>query len=518
MIRNSMVSATILIVVTMMTGLLTSCNNDPAIEASYKPTWRSLKSYPVAQWLKDGKFGIYTHWGIYSVPAHGPDGTWYGYAMYTLKNSERYRHHVETYGPISEFGYKDFIPMFTAEKFDADEWAELFEKSGAKFAGPVVEHHDGFAMWDTKYSDWNAAKMGPKRDVVDELEKAIKKRNMKFLTAFHHVTNWSFFPVWDKTCDCSDPMYSGLYGEIHEKGEKPSKEFLEEWHGKIIEVIDKYDPDFLWFDGGLGEIKDDYLKHFLAYFYNQSVLGGKEVVTSYKTHDFPPGVGIQDIGGIMPELTHNMWMTDTSVDDPPGWSYIEGARFKSVNMLVDNLVDRVSKNGFLLLNVGPKPDGTIPEEAKERLLGIGEWLKVNGEAIYGTTAWIKYGEGPASMTLPKGYWMSDYDVFRKKREKGIQYTAQDIRFTVKDNIIYAIALDWPSNNEVTINYLAGDQEDSGLYGYVGLYESEIKSIKMLGVDGELEWKMTREGLKIKTPEHKPCEHAFTFKIERKHSL
>ena len=507
MLRKSIELAAILTVVIVTTGLLTSCKNDPVIEESYKPTWRSLKRYPIPQWLKDGKFGIYTHWGIYSVPALGPNGTGYGPAIYAGEDSEQYKHHVETYGPLSEFGYKDFIPMFKAEKFDADEWAELFEKSGAKFAGPVVEHHDGFAMWDTKYSEWNAAKMGPKRDVVAELEKAIKKRDMKFVTTFHHATNWTYFPVWDESCDCSDPRYSGLYGQIHERGEKPSKAYLDEWHGKIIEVIDKYDPDLIWFDGGLAGIRDDYHKNFLAYFYNKSVERGKEVVASYKTHDFPPGAGIQDIGGMMPELTHHMWMTDTSVDDPAAWSYTKNAGFKSVNTLVDNLVDRVSKNGFLLLNVGPKPDGTIPEEAKERLLGIGEWLKVNGEAIYGTTAWIKYGEGPTHAPLPRGYWVGDYVEFQKKRKR-VQLTAQDIRFTVKDNVIYAISLDWPSD-EVTIKYLAGEDD------YVGLYESEIKSVKMLGVDEELEWKMTEDGLTIKPPDKKPCEHAFTFKIERK---
>ncbi len=497
MFKKSIMLAGILIVVIMTAGLLTSCKNGSMAEESYKPTWKSLERYPIPQWLKDGKFGIYTHWGVYSVPAMGPDGTWYSNAIYTREDSKQHKHHIETYGPLSEFGYKDFIPMFKAEKFDADEWAELFEMAGAKFAGPVAEHHDGFAMWDTKYSEWNAAKMGPKRDVVGELEKAIKKRNMKFVTAFHHSLNWHFFPVWDERFDCSDPKYSGLYGQIHEKGEKPNREFLDEWSGKIIEVIDKYDPDFIWFDFGLDVIRDDYQKNFLAYYYNKSVERGKEVLVSYKNHDFPPGVGLLDLGGIMPEMTHHMWMTDTSVDDQGAWSYVKEAGFKSVNTLVDNLVDRVSKNGFLLLNVGPKPDGTIPEEAKKRLLGMGEWLKVNGEAIYDTRAWIRYGEGPTKAKA--------IDLARSRK---IPYTAQDIRFTVKDNMLYVICLDWPGD-EVTIKYLAGERE------YTGLYESEIESIKMLGVDEELEWTMTEDGLTIKTPDKKPCEHAFTFKIERK---
>ena len=480
-------------------------------EESYKPTWRSLKRYPVPQWVQDGKFGIYTHWGVYSVPAMGPDGTWYPYYIYSGEDSEQHKHHVETYGPLSEFGYKEFIPMFKAEKFDADEWAELFEKAGAKFAGPVAEHHDGFAMWDTKYSEWNAAKMGPKRDVVGELEKAIKKRNMKFVTTFHHSTNWTFFPVWDERFDCSDPKYSGLYGQIHEKGEPPNKEFLDEWHGKLIEVIDKYDPDFIWFDSPLEGIgKDVYQKDFLAYYYNKSVERGKEVLVSYKVHDFPPGVGLENSGG-KKQLTYHTWMAAPSVDDPPVWSYTKDAKFRSVNTLVDDLVDRVSMNGFLLLNVGPKPDGTIPEEARKRLLGMGEWLKVNGEAIYGTTAWIRHGEGPSAMSGLVWKWAPKVGGATEKGKK-IPHTGQDIRFTVKDNVIYAISLDWPGD-EVTIKFLAGVGLLPG--EAFKLHESEIESIKMLGVDEELEWTMTEDGLTIKTPDEKPCEHAFTFKIERK---
>jgi len=225
----------------------------------------------VPQWLRDGKFGIYTHWGVYAVHGMGPNGTWYANAVYKNENSWQRKHWEETYGTLDEFGYKDLIPMFTAEKFNADEWADLFEKSGARFAGPVAEHHDGFAMWDTEYSEWNAAKMGPKRDVVGELEKAVKSRGMKFVTAFHHAYSWNYFPVWDKRYDCSDPQYSGLYGPVHEKGAEPSKEFLDEWKGKIIEVIDKYDPDFLWFDFTLDIIREDYIKDFIAYYYNKAL-------------------------------------------------------------------------------------------------------------------------------------------------------------------------------------------------------------------------------------------------------
>ena len=337
------------------------------------PTGPRCRTHPVPQWLRDGKFGIYTHWGVYSVPAMGPNATWYANIVYWQPDSPERKHWEQTYGPLEKFGYKDFIPMFTGEKFDAEEWADLFQKAGARFAGPVAEHHDGFAMWDTKYSPWNAAKMGPKRDVVGELAKAIKKRNMKFVAAFHHAENWLYFPTFDKRYDCGDPRYSGLYGFIHEKDALPSKAFLDLWKGKIIEVIDKYDPDLVWFDNGLELITDSCKQDMLAYYYNRAAARKKEVVVTYKRNTLPPGTGLLDLErGQEADLTYYEWITDSTVDVGRGWGYVKGLGFKTVDNLVVNLVDRVSKNGYLLLNVGPKPDGTIPDEAKAVVAGHGQ--------------------------------------------------------------------------------------------------------------------------------------------------
>jgi len=465
----------------------------------FRPAWESLRQCTTPEWLRNGKFGIYTHWGIYAVPAMGPNCTWYSHNFYCNPDGPERKHQEATYGPLSKFGYKDFIPMFKAEKFDADEWAELFQRSGARFAGPVAEHHDGFAMWDTKYSAWNAAKMGPKRDVVGELAKAIKGRAMKFVTAFHHAENWFFFPVWDKRYDCSDPRYSGLYGINHDHALQPNRAFLERWKGKVIEVIDKYGPDLLWFDFGLELVTDSYKKELLAYYFNKAAAEHKGVAVTYKWHHLPPVVGVNDLElGQEPELTYNEWITDTSVDNQGGWGYVEGAGFKSVENLVVNLVDRVSKNGYLLLNVGPKADGTIPEEAKKRLLGMGKWLEVNGEAIYGTTPWFMAGEGPTQLK-EKGAFNENND---------LRYTAQDLRFTAKDNILYVAVLAWP-DEKVLIKSLAPRGT------WVGFYPTEIASITMLGNGHELPWEMTPSGLVVKTPTKKPCEHAFVFKIVRK---
>ena len=553
----------------------------------YEPTWESLREYKeVPKWLRDGKFGIYTHWGVYSVHAHGENTTWYSHMMYLEPDSEARRHFEEKFGSLDTVGYKDLIPKFTAENFDADDWAELFEKSGARFAGPVAEHHDGFAMWDTKYSEWNAAEMGPKRDVVGELEKAVKKRDMKFVVAFHHAANWSFFPVWDKSYDTGDPRYAGLYGQPHEEGAPRNQAFLDEWYGKIIEVIDKYEPDFIWFDFALDEIPEGYVKDFLAYYYNHADSRGKEVVVTYKGNDLVPGTAVRDLElGQEPKITYHEWITDSTVDDRGAWGWAEDLVFKSPNRLIDNLVDRVSKNGYLLLNIGPKPDGSIPDEARHTLLAMGEWLKVNGEAIYGTSPWFIAGEGPTNLGEATDIGFNESDIV---------YTSEDVRFTVKGDHLYATFLDWPGDKaviktlrtahgkegtaeklpslvgktltmewggdeytfhfgeggeaivmggeggdgmeaeyeqedgEVFIEF--GDMELEGIYDgqalsfseedetprYAGFYPEEVKRISMLGDGRDLDWEQTPEGLVIDTPDSKPCQHAYVFKIERYH--
>jgi alpha-L-fucosidase len=407
----------------------------------FEPNWQSLKQNQTPQWLQEGKFGIYTHWGPYAVHAYGSNTTWYSFSMYMDEEGEARQHFEKTFGKLTpEYGYKDLIPMFTAEKFDADEWAELFQKAGARFAGPVAEHHDGFAMWDTKYSEWNAAKMGPERDVVGELEKAIKKRDMKYVTAFHHAANWFFFPVWNKEYDTGDPKNSGLYGQPHEPGARRNQAFIDEWYGKIIEVIDNYSPDFIWFDFALDESPEGYVKDFLAYYYNHAVTADKEVVVTYKGHDIIPGAGVRDLElGQEPNITYNDWITDSSVDDRGAWGWANDLTFKTPNRLVDNLIDRVSKNGYLLLNVGPKPDGTIPEGAKEVLLEMGAWLETNGEAIYGTTPWFIAAEGPTNLGEASAIGFN---------ESNVVYTPEDIRFTVKDNNLYATFLDWPGERAI----------------------------------------------------------------------
>ena len=346
----------------------------------YEPTWHSLQNHRTPQWLRESKFGIYTHWGPYSVPACGPNGSWYPHNMYRPGNPQ-HDHHERTFGPASAFGYKDFIPLFTAEKFDADEWAQLFKSAGAKFAGPVAEHHDGFSLWNSKVNEWNAARMGPKRDVVGELEKAIRGQGMRFMTAFHHFEQWWFYPHWRNDCDVSKPEFSGLYGPLHnldgfgddagDRGrewvlqDRPDGAFHDFWRAKIDEVVEAYRPDLMWFDFGLRFVQEDYKKKMLADYYNKEQEWGTELAVTYKTHDLVPGVALVDYElGRMDKLTYYDWITDTSIDDQGAWAFVTDAGFKKTSALIHNLVDNVSKNGYLLLNVGPKADGSIPEEAE----------------------------------------------------------------------------------------------------------------------------------------------------------
>jgi alpha-L-fucosidase len=470
----------------------------------YEADWESLKQYECPEWFRDAKLGIYTHWGPYSVPSW--ENEWYPRLMYINEPAQKdnsYTYHKKTWGDVSEFGYKDFIPLFTAEKFNADEWADLFKKSGAKFAGPVAQHHDGFVMWNSDLTTWDAMDMGPHRDILKELSEAVRARDMKFVTSFHHAFNWKYYePSYElEKTDTKDPLFTGvdkIYPPVHEPGAPASQEFLNMWLAKTKEVVDKYQPDYLWFDFCWGEPEfESYKKEFLAYYYNKAQEWGKDIVVTYKNNNLPPGVAILDLErGKLDTLSKEPWITDTSVD-LKSWCYITDPEYKTVNSLIDDFIDIVSKNGNLLLNIGPRPDGTIPDEQAKLLLGIGEWLSINGEAIYGTRPWKMYGEGPTKMV--EGH-MTEWE------NKGKSFTAKDIRFTTDENNLYAICLDWPEDGHCLIKCL-NDQEKISVKG--------IKTVSMLGVEGNLEWEQDHYGLHITFPETKPCQNAYSLKITLK---
>jgi alpha-L-fucosidase len=459
-------------------------------QGPYHASWESLQTYKVPRWYLDAKFGIFIHWGVFSVSAYDD---WYARNMY-LQDSPVFKHHVETYGPQSEFGYKDFIPMFRAEKFNADQWAELFKKAGAKYVVPVAEHHDGFPMYDCSFTEWNAVKMGPKRDIVGELAAAIRRQGMHFGASSHRAEHWWFYDGGMKfDSDVRDPRYAGLYGPAQPEKSQLDKAFLDDWLARTAEIVDKYQPEIVWFDWWIEQPAfKPYLQKFAAYYYNRAAQWKRGVVINYKNEAYPERAAVLDLErGQLTSIRPLVWQTDTSVSKN-SWFYKKDPDYKSVGSLVGDLVDIVSKNGVLLLNIGPKADGTIPPQEENILLEIGQWLAVNGEAIYGTRPWKVFGEGPTAVVGG-----SFKDTARRP------FTGEDIRFTARGETLYAIALAWPENGRLTVKSLAAGSP---------LTKREIKKVELLGSKAKLNWTRNADGLTIQLPTQKPCQYAFAFKI------
>ena len=456
----------------------------------FKDTWESLQQYRAPEWYEKAKFGIFIHWGVYSVPAFGSE--WYPRNMY-IQGSREYEHHIKTYGPHKEFGYKDFIPMFQAEKFDAEEWANLFKEAGAQYVMPVAEHHDGFQMYDSELSQWNAKQMGPKRDVLGELTEAFQKVNLINCASNHRVEHWFFMGHGQEfESDIKEPMKRGDFYWPAKKEQNhhdlfseptPTKEFLEDWLCRCCEIVDKYRPKIIYFDWWIehSSVKP-YLRKFAAYYYNRAEEWGEGVVINYKHDAFAFGSAIVDIErGQFAEAKPYLWQTDTPIAKN-SWCYTEGNDYKTSTQIVCDLVDIVSKNGRLLLNVGPKADGTIPQEDRNILLEIGAWLKVNGEAIYGSKPWRKATEGPA--IIQEGQFADN---------NAKQFSSEDIRFTVNNGCIYAICMNAKGKDCVCIKSLA-ETADANKPEFCGI----ITGVEMLGDNEVLEWSRDENGLHIKT--------------------
>lgn len=462
---------------------------DKVIEQGpYKDSWESLSEYEVPGWYRQLKFGIFIHWGIYSVPAF--ESEWYSRNMY-IKGSACFEHHVKKYGEHKDFGYKDFIPMFKAENFCGDDWADLFRAAGAKYVLPVAEHHDGFQMYDSQLSDWNAKKMGPCRDVLGELKEAVEKKGMVFGASSHRIEHWFFMGHGKEfESDIKEPLKRGdfYWAAMPEPNHQdlfspsPSQEFMEDWLARCCEIVDKYHPKLVYFDWWIQHSAlKPYLKKFAAYYYNRAVQWGEEgVVINYKHDAFQFGCAVPDIErGQFAEAKPYYWQTDTAIAKN-SWCYTKNNDFKSAREIVCDLVDIVSKNGSLLLNVGPKADGTISKEDTEVLLAIGKWLEVNGEAIYGSRPWRSFGEGPTK--IKEGQFSDGQTKI---------FTPKDIRYTVNNSAIYATVLKWPSDNKVYLTELA-ERDASSL----PLFHGIVKGVAVLGYDGQARWKRTNAALEV----------------------
>ncbi|MFD0960808.1 alpha-L-fucosidase [Paenibacillus chungangensis] len=467
-------------------------------EGRFKSEWESLQGYTIPQWYEDAKFGIFIHWGVYAVPAFGSE--WYARQMYT-KGSPCYDHHVATYGTQDKFGYKDFIPHFTAEKFNAEEWMTLEKESGAKFVVPVAEHHDGFPMYDCPFTEWNAVRMGPKRDIIRELADAASRQHLVFGVSSHRAENWWFFNGGAEFhSDVRDPRYAGLYGPAqpcHPDGwrpeQQPNEPFLEDWLARTCDLVERYEPQLLWFDWWISQPAfKPYLQRLAAYYYNKGLDWKRGVAINYKDDAFPEGTAVFDIErGQLADIRRTFWQTDTSVSEN-SWSHIANHKYKSADSIIGDLVDIVSKNGALLLNIGPRADGTIPEEEQALLRSIGRWLSLYGEAIFSTRPWKVFGEGPTEIGSGS---FSD-----TKRQP---FTSRDIRFTVRDERLYAIVMAAPDDGQVLIRSLADT---------LRLHPSGIESVELLGYSGKLEWSRSSDGLTVRLPSDYEVDGAFALRI------
>jgi alpha-L-fucosidase len=474
------------------------------VNEKFEPTVESLKKYKCPDWFRDAKFGIWSHWGPQSVPMVGD---WYAKNMY-VKGARRdqYNFHLEKYGHPSEFGFKDIIPLWKAEKFDPERLMKLYKAAGARYFVSMGVHHDNFDLWNSKYQKWNSVNMGPKRDIISEWQKAAKKEGLKFGISEHLAASYSWFqtshgsdkdgPKAGIPYDGANPKWQDLY---HSKADSSdtkwytsNREFHDIWLKRMTDLIDNYDFDLLYSDGPLpfGERGLKAVSHL----YNvnmdrnkgklEAVYNSKDASKDVGDGKYIEGIGVQDVerGGLA-EIKSVPWQTDTSIGD---WFYNVNwkandtkSMYRSINWIIQTLIDVVSKNGNMLLNVIQRPDGSLDPEVEKLLADMATWMDANGEAIFETRPWKIFGEGRAITEV--GKFKEDFG-----------FKATDIRFTQsKDGKnLYAMTLGWPKDGKIVIKSLA----KSDLPG-----NNKIKSINLLGYKGAIKYEQTKEGLIVTVP-------------------
>ena len=474
----------------------------PVATGPFQPSFESLKTYQCPEWFRDAKFGIWAHWGPQAVPM---EGDWYAKKMYAQGDKD-YKDHLERWGHPSEHGYKDLIPLWKAEKWEPERLMELYKKAGAKFFVSMGTHHDNFFLWNSKLHSYNAVNMGPHRDVVGEWQKAAQKNGMKFGVSEHLGASFTWFQAShgaDKTgpkagvaYDGANPKWQELYHFPAEPGDKGwysnNPRWQQQWFNEIKELVDGYHPDLLYSDGGVAFGQEHIVGlSMIAHLYNDNAAlhGGKcEVIYNCKQHS--DGRWVEDLErGIMPKIDPYPWQTDTSIGD---WFYNKNWKFRPVSWVIHMLVDNVSKNGNLLLNVVQRPDGSLDPEVEQMLAELATWNAIHGEAIFGSRPWLVYGEG--AVRTKGGSFKEDF-----------KYSAKDIRFTTKGGTLYALALGWPA--------------PSGVEGPARLVvktlataAGKISDVALLGSAAKLDWQQTAEGLVVTLPAQKISEYTTGLKI------
>ncbi|MBO7710651.1 MAG: alpha-L-fucosidase [Lachnospiraceae bacterium] len=467
-------------------------------DGTYKPTWESLCRAQIPDWFDKRRLGIFIHWGVYSVPAYGNE--WYPRTMY-IQGTDEFDHHVKTYGSHSRFGYKDFIPLFRAEKFDPDEWIRLFQDAGAGYVFPVAEHHDGFQMYASELSEWNASDHGPGRNVLGELKEAAQRADMVFCASTHRAEHWFFMGNGKQfDSDVKEPLRQGDFYwpampepelEQWDSEPYPTQDYLDDWLARTAELIVRYRPAMIYFDWWIQhKAFEPSLRKLAAFYYNMGLSWGQDVMICYKHDAMAFGSGIADVerGGFREPKPYR-WQTDTAIANN-SWCYTQSLEYKSAREIILTLIDTVSKNGNLLLNVGPKADGTIPDQDREILKQIGSWMKVNREAIDGAKPWRVSMEGTGN--IEEGSF----------QEKQVEYTSSDFRFTCADGAVYAICLKCPEDGCFCIKSFAATPPGSAVGQYAAPFHGVIRDIQIPGYAGRLSWHADMDGLHVSAPELK----------------
>lgn len=486
-------------------GLISDRRQSDIAPGRFTPTVESLKTYQTPDWFRDAKFGIWSHWGPQAVPRKGD---WYARFMY-VPGHPHYDYHVKTHGHPSEVGYKDILPLWKAEKFDPEALMDKYAAAGAKYFVSMGVHHDNFDLWNSKHNRWNAAAIGPKRDIVGEWKAAAKRRGLRFGVSEHlgaSYTWWhpshlydQFWPKLGVRYDGADPRFADLY---HNNRDEPfvntpaswytkNPEFHAHWFKRIRDLVDSYQPDLVYSDGGLPFGVTG--RSLVAHLYNSSIARSGSLEAVYTSKDTGSGEfhkewAVQDVErGVLKGINPLPWQTCTSNGD---WFFNDNYGYKSPGEVVTMLADIVSKNGNLLLNVVQYPDGSLPPESEELVAELAAWMKVNSEAIHGTRPWKLFGEGPTE---------AEAGMFKEKTE----YTARDIRFTAKGEHLYAIALGQPSGTTEIASLAAGNPNE----------RRRVRRVRLLGHRGAIAFRQTDRGLILDLPATLPTRHASTFRID-----
>jgi alpha-L-fucosidase len=514
----------------------------PAAASPFQPTWDSLAHYQTPEWFRDAKFGLWAHWGPQCQPERGD---WYARGMYQ-EGSDQYKYHCEKYGHPSKFGFKDVINEWKAEEWNPEELLALYKKAGAKYFVCLANHHDNFDLYDSSHQPWNSTRLGPKKDLVGGWAKAAKKQGLRFGVSVHAAHTWSWLETAQRadkngplagvpydgkvtTADGQGKWWQGydpqaLYAQNHPLSQNsqdngmihrqwdwgngvtpPSKEYCEKFYNRTVELLDKYEPDLVYFDDTalpLWPVSDAGLR-IAAHMYNTSTQrhGGRNeaVILGKILTPEQRKCMVWDIErGQSNQIEPLPWQTDTCIGQ---WHYdrriYDHHGYKSAKTVIHTLVDVVSKNGNLLVSVPVRGNGSIDDQERAVVEGIAAWMQANGESIYGTRPWKIFGEGPAQ----EGAAALSAQGFNEG--KGKPFGSEDIRYVTKGKTLFATALGWPSNGRVLLKSLAAGGPH---------YPGKVKQVELLGAPGKLKFEHTKDGLAVVLPAQKPNDIAYALKI------